>query len=358
MMLKYLLESLNPDKFECHLVSFQNGELLAALPAHVKTHFIPYDLSIFDKVLYKFKINRFWNDIRKLQKSINADIWYFNTIKTSEIIHLSKEFSVKTISHFHELPLLWSDLKATELEVLIGCDLVIGCSEIVSQKLCLAGASNVQTFHEVVDFEGLKYSEINQKINRQKLNIPEDAFIWVMSGTTDQRKGFDYLPQIAQQLNDANVHLLWLGREIPNGLSYFVKSQLESLNSQTKVHLLGQQKEDYYNYLSMADGFMLTSREDPFPLVNIEAAYLQKPIVAFDSGGVREFVQEGMGTVIDSWRIADFVQAMRNIMEGRTYINPQKLRERALEFDVKTQIPKLEQILDEFINTQRKHIDQ
>jgi glycosyltransferase involved in cell wall biosynthesis len=56
-------------------------------------------------------------------------------------------------------------------------------------------------------------------------------------------------------------------------------------------------------YLPYADErfivFALVSWEDPFPLVNLEAASLGKPIVCFDeAGGSKEFVEEDCGFVV------------------------------------------------------------
>src|SRR6185312_17200948 len=44
------------------------------------------------------------------------------------------------------------------------------------------------------------------------------------------------------------------------------------------------------------DVFVLLSREDPFPLIVLEAAFLYKPIIAFEnSGGIPEFIEHGAG---------------------------------------------------------------
>jgi L-malate glycosyltransferase len=102
------------------------------------------------------------------------------------------------------------------------------------------------------------------------------------------------------------------------------------------LQLVSEQSAAYYDYLNLADGFVLTSREDPFPLVMIEAAWLGKPIVAFNSGGVSEFVQPGMGTVVNSMWPADLAAAMTDVMTGQTPIHLETLKSRAAQFDVNT----------------------
>ncbi len=47
------------------------------------------------------------------------------------------------------------------------------------------------------------------------------------------------------------------------------------------------------------DVFLLSSREDPYPLVVLEAALLQKPIICFESaGGAPELVESDAGMVV------------------------------------------------------------
>ena len=51
--------------------------------------------------------------------------------------------------------------------------------------------------------------------------------------------------------------------------------------------------------MRLADVFVLTSREDPYPLACLEAATLGKPIVCFEqAGGMPEFVEKDCGTVV------------------------------------------------------------
>jgi len=111
------------------------------------------------------------------------------------------------------------------------------------------------------------------------------------------------------------------------------------------VLLLGAKSEDYYNYLALADGLVLTSREDPFPLIMIEAAALGMPIAAFNSGGVKEFVKEGMGIVIDSNNTEDLVLAMNKIMRQEVKLDNAISVSRANDFDVKVQVQSWQELL-------------
>ena len=91
---------------------------------------------------------------------------------------------------------------------------------------------------------------------------------------------------------------------------------------------------------------MLTAKEDPFPLVMMEAAYLGKPIVGYNSGGISEFIQEGMGKSIDSFNPKDLTEAMISVENKTLIIDKEKLKNRALEFDIQNQISKWDSIFD------------
>jgi glycosyltransferase involved in cell wall biosynthesis len=64
------------------------------------------------------------------------------------------------------------------------------------------------------------------------------------------------------------------------------------------VFFLGETR-DARSYFAAGDVFLLTSREDPFPLVCLEAADCGLPIVCFDkAGGMPDFVQDDAGYVV------------------------------------------------------------
>jgi glycosyltransferase involved in cell wall biosynthesis len=53
------------------------------------------------------------------------------------------------------------------------------------------------------------------------------------------------------------------------------------------------------DYFACFDAFALVSREDPFPLVCLEAALLEKPVICFaGAGGAPELVEEDSGFVV------------------------------------------------------------
>ncbi|MDQ3814798.1 MAG: glycosyltransferase family 4 protein, partial [Armatimonadota bacterium] len=89
------------------------------------------------------------------------------------------------------------------------------------------------------------------------------------------------------------------------------------------------------DYFAAFDVFALVSREDPFPVVNLEAALVGKPIVCFDGGGgAREFVEDDCGFIVpylDIENMASKVEELLKSEELRCRLGQraaQKVRER------------------------------
>lgn len=345
MMIGYLLKRFNRERFDIALCALKDGELLRDLPADVPAFVAPHRFTLWQKVLNKAGKNPIFRYLRQVQKTFQADIWYFNTLVPSFLLPLAKELGVRVVTHFHELPMEYVALKRQPFaDTLRQSDLLIGCSDIVCRRIAEAGGQRIKLCHSLIDLSLIQVNESRAAALRRQLELADDEFLWIMSGQTTYRKGFDLLPEFAERLRGSRARILWLGQVLDDGLVEYTLQRLGQTDG-IRVDIAGAQREDYYTYLSMADGFLLTSREDPFPLVMIEAAALGKPVVSFPSGGVAEFLTEGMGAAVDSWNVRDVVAMMRQYMEQLRVSDPEKSRKRAQEFDVERIIPRWEEIM-------------
>ncbi|OWY59742.1 hypothetical protein B7486_72930, partial [cyanobacterium TDX16] len=77
----------------------------------------------------------------------------------------------------------------------------------------------------------------------------------------------------------------------------YVEWELERLGLQDRVHFVGV-RSDPRPWFAAADVFLLPSREDPFPLVCLEAGAAGTPIVCFDAGGMPELVEPSGGGIV------------------------------------------------------------
>ncbi|PKK38536.1 hypothetical protein BWI96_01840 [Siphonobacter sp. SORGH_AS_0500] len=345
MMIGYLLNRFDRKCFQMALCTLQPGELLNDIPKDVPTFTAPSHFSIIQKLQNKFGENPITSYLKKVQKAYQADVWYFNTLVPSFLLPLAQELGVKIVTHFHELPMEYLALKADVFRnIITQSDLIIGCSEVVCQRIREAGGQRIELCHSLIDQSRIQINPTRVEELKADLKIKPDEFVWVMSGQATYRKGFDLLPDFATELQGTRARIIWLGQLLDDGLVEYTRQKLKH-NTGIRVDVMGIQREDYYAYLSLANGFLLTSREDPFPLVMIEAATLAKPIVAFPSGGVIEFVQEGMGEVPDSWNVRDVVTSMKKVMNNQLALSEVASQNRARQFDVSAIVSRWETLM-------------
>jgi glycosyltransferase involved in cell wall biosynthesis len=138
---------------------------------------------------------------------------------------------------------------------------------------------------------------------RGEVGIPPDAFVVGACGTTDWRKGADLFVHLARAVRarggPSDVHLVWVGGAGPGEHRAFeLAYDIERLGLRSVVHFLGR-RPNASEWFAMFDVFALVSREDPFPLVCLEAASMGVPVLCFaGAGGEPEFVETDAGFVV------------------------------------------------------------
>ncbi|MBA4850097.1 glycosyltransferase family 4 protein [Emticicia sp. BO119] len=341
MLIWYLLKHLS-GKIRSVIYSCQNGELFAndstadlTFVNKTKRGFL---YKIYEGVYYQLlKRTPEESRVLKIQKKVKADKWYLNTLTMPRFARLAKSLKIPYHLHVHELVSVYDEIVYDDFRFQFdNAEKIICCSAIVEQRIRQMGYANTVLLHSFIDTKKIHVQQ-NPLDLRQKLNIPKDAYIWLMSGSMNLRKGYDLALDLLAGL-PRNTYLLWLGNIKKTGVLHY----LEQRTKKEKLNFIqiGEKSSEYYDYLNLADGFVLLAREDPFPLVMIEAAFLQKPIAGFDSGGIAEFSVKGMGTVVKSFNPKDLAEAMIKIQNEETEISKEVLKNRALDFDIKNQINK------------------
>nr|WP_255551675.1 glycosyltransferase family 4 protein [Aridibaculum aurantiacum] len=147
-----------------------------------------------------------------------------------------------------------------------------------------------------------------------------DVFTVCGSGTLDWRKGIDIMMQVALVLKhkaNTSFKFLWIGGEKGTIEYERAKFDLERMGL-TDVFELIETCTNPHDYIRSCDLFFLTSREDPFPLVCLEAAALGLPIMCFDkAGGMIEFVNENNGWVVPYLDVNRAAATLLEVMNDR-----------------------------------------
>ncbi|MFC1666047.1 glycosyltransferase, partial [Pseudomonadota bacterium] len=162
-----------------------------------------------------------------------------------------------------------------------------------------------------------------KKTAKQQLGLISNMTLIFGCGTLDWRKAPDLFVDVAENLLKrglTDIHFYWIGWapiDYPNLIT-----DLSDRGLDNHVTFLGEKKNPI-EYLATGDIFLLTSREDPFPLVCLESADCGLPTVCFENaGGMPAFVAEAKGGFIVPYEdVAAMTDKVARLIE-----NP-KLRE-------------------------------
>lgn len=151
---------------------------------------------------------------------------------------------------------------------------------------------------------------------KEGLSLPGDAFIVGTAAQSEWRKGFDlFFPLIKlyhKLYPDNKAHFVWLGVD-PVG-EFYHRDMVDFENYKIQRTHLVVHGADYLNYMALFDVHLLMSREDPYPLVVLDAATFGTPTIAFqDAGGTPEFVEADCGYCVAYGDLYEMAQAIREL---------------------------------------------
>ncbi|KUG09536.1 hypothetical protein ASU33_17660 [Solirubrum puertoriconensis] len=166
------------------------------------------------------------------------------------------------------------------------------------QSFCSIPEDKIKVVYDFIDGHALSGIPANEV--KKKHGIPHAAQVVGAIASLTPRKGPDVFLSVAYKVikNIPDAYFLWVGGKPEAAYFKELQHDIQNMGLENRVLFVGEQK-DLKGYYDMFDVFLLTSREDPFPLVCLEAALAGKPIVCFEnSGGMPEFVQDDAGFVV------------------------------------------------------------
>lgn len=236
----------------------------------------------------RLKFNRYI--FRRWAKKQKFDLIYANTVASlSEAIDLKKALQIPILLHIHE-GLRTCISKGVTREMLSQCDQFISVSSLCTKALKEYGVAE-QKINVVPPFSD--YLDITE-VNKCHIDdITDKTFVVGMSGVGGCQKGSDIFPLIVKSFiskyQDVDVKFVWIGNLKQSETGYDVH-QLGIENYVIMPGLVNNPMEYYKRF----DIFLLTSREDSFPLVCMENAALGNPTVLFAStSGIEDLIIDG-----------------------------------------------------------------
>ena len=149
-------------------------------------------------------------------------------------------------------------------------------------------------------------------------------------GTFSLRKGTDLFCSAAIEILKRGIRdyqFVWIGDYEDTELYYWLKLQIQKAGFEKYFIFIPLLPENSYNSMvKSASAFWLTSREDPFPNVMIDAVFNKVPVFAFlHAGGADSLLADGRGFLIsrfDIVKLADLtLQSLKNSKEIETMTN-------------------------------------
>ena len=239
-------------------------------------------------------------NIEILEEVRKADIIINNTITNGELLEtVSKDFKGKVFSYIHELEMAtvrFATLRGIELTLELSDKLLVP-SEAVKRHLhsnYVIDSKNIQLLSYYIANKGTDKNQSRAK-NRNEVIVGG-------CGTLDWRKGIDIFIGLARRLLSLNAIqdfvFTWKGANIDSSEYRQAMYDIEKAGLSDRITIMSADAE-MDSFYSDIDVFFLPSREDPYPLVVLEAASHGKPVICFeDAGGAPEFVQQDAGAVV------------------------------------------------------------
>ena len=231
---------------------------------------------------------------------VRFEFAYANTVrsgKAATVIMNKLQHKTKLICHLHELENVLMEFK-DDLNLLVrNSDLFIVVNPTIRDYLINKLYVDKNKIIVETPFITAVCAESDpiiphRKEAREQLHVSQDVFVVAGCGTAYSRKGIDLFVEAGiravRDKHCRNAHFVWFG----DGQDLAVAQARVFQAGLSAYFSFPGHRSDANRLLACADIFVLSSREDPFPLVCLEAAHFGAPIIHFDKGtGIGAFVQ-------------------------------------------------------------------
>ncbi len=269
----------------------------------------------------------------------NTSLVFFNTITNGHMHKKLLFLKCKYICYVHELEaaihMLTNEYSLGV--VLHHTNLFIAVSNAVKENLVSKNKVNSNIIKVVASpmaevwREKIQYTTFINTFKKSN-SIPENAVIIGVAAANEWRKGFDlFAPLVVLYFNlypESNVYFVWKGFRKENMSSFFDLYDYKRSGMQQRM-LLVPHGNDSMEQIASFDIHLLLSREDPYPLVVLEAASFGIPTVCFkDAGGSPEFIENDAGYSVPYADLMQMAKRLNELSENSVLRNEMGLKAR------------------------------
>jgi len=231
---------------------------------------------------------------------------YINTVVSGTLFSIASELDIpitgEIVSHIHEMQNVIETYPKAMTQLIARTKLWISASprstgtlthnyKIPNNSIITVPAF-INPLCSIHDYQSFRLDA------RSRLGISDSAFVVVGCGTVYPRKGVDLFIDTARKvraLTDVEFQFVWIG-DGPD-----LNKHVSGLNpEELKYILLVGGRSDANKMLACGDLFFMSSREDPFPLVVLEAAQHKIPSICFrPATGIVDFIEKDAGYILN-----------------------------------------------------------
>ena len=299
----------------------------------------------------------------RLSQDYFADIGliYSNTCVNGMMLKALPLRGVPIITHFHELDYVIDGFGTQNIAaVKEQTTHYIACAEAVAAGMRLRQGipgDKISVAYGAIPVAAVLKHAAQAHNGRRDFQIASDEFLVLGCGTAEGRKGADLFLQLAgalqrQGASPRKLSFRWIGTVPADDRAKLLQSDIRMLGLAGCVKFLGLQ-ENPYLLLSACDLFCLPSREDPFPLVMLEAGALKKPTVCFaGSGGAEEYCRQGGGVAVPYLDVEAMSQQCLELIKNdtlRSQIGESASRLVQEKYDINVLAPRILEIIQPWI---------
>ena len=279
-------------------------------------------------------INFFSNKLqlaKVLVKATSCDVLFCNTIVNGKLLRWFYLHKKPVITYVHELehvinlyikqkdatlPLKKSDIIAYPAEV----------TKNILTNQYKVDLSKLAKLSYYLPFTREKFDPATaEKKNtdfRSKFRISDNEFLIGSMGVVSNRKGIDLFIDVCEKVVSVKnmVKFCWIGKFESIEQETTIRKLVSERNLGNNIIFTGPLPHDFYN-LSPFDIFFLSSREDTYPMVVLEAAIMKVPTACFSgSGGIVEFVADDAGWIIENFSTEKVAEKFIELESDRSAI--------------------------------------
>lgn len=338
LVLLYLMRLLKADGIDMHLLLGEGGPLEAEYRAQAPVTIWPQTNGHLvspnaDKVLGKLGLWQQQADRRdrRQQRMIarelqlnQVDAVLVNTVSGARWLRqLSVPEHVPVIAYLHELTMsVQLYTHPDDLRYLFDrAQHLLTVSEATAkfyETRFNVPADRISLFTLIdVDMIRQRVAEASKPTSAPLLDVPADAVVIGGCGNAEWRKGNDLFVALARMVNQLPgipVYFVWVGMP-PSSLRDDLWHDVEKAGLTDLVWFI-EPTSDVLRYMARFDVFLLCSREDPYPLVVLEAGASQLPVVCFaGAGGAPELIEVDGGAVVPYLDLNAMAAALRQLAD-------------------------------------------